>query len=75
MCFMSLALGAYLFVTSINGYMKNDMKPINKVAKGKKSKLDISKQLSIIIREHTGIKQLSFSSVLKRPTQTLAIIL
>lgn len=58
-CFISLALGAYLFATSINRYITDDLKSINEMTRDKKSKSDIFKQLSASILAHTKVKQLS----------------
>ena len=58
-CLISFALGAFLFLTSINGYMTDDLKSLNKMAKDKQSESDIFNQFSIFIRAHANIKQLS----------------
>lgn len=58
-CMTSFTLEAYLFETSINGYIINDLKSINELVKLKKSNSDIFKQLSTINFAHAKSKQLS----------------
>lgn len=60
-CFLSIPLGAYLVVNSLNGFLKSDLKSINKVAKERKSKPDILKAFYRLIRSHADIKQLRFN--------------
>lgn len=69
-CFISFALGGYLFLTFNKAYMIDNLKSINKMVKDKKPKLRkakdrkprtdrISNQLRSFIRMHADIKQLS----------------
>lgn len=59
-CFVTLAFGAYLFATSINRSMKDNLHSISKIAKERKTKeSDIFEQLSTFIHGHADIKQLS----------------
>lgn len=53
-CVALLALGAYLFVTSMNRHMIDNLKSL----KRKNSRLKTLKQLSIFIHTHTKVKQL-----------------
>lgn len=58
--FLSLGLGSYLLTASISEFMKDDLRSINKLAKHKKSKLDIFGPFSKFIRSHIEMKQLSY---------------
>lgn len=54
-----MALGALLYLLSIEGFMKNDLKSINEMANAKKMESDIFKQVSMFIFTHSNVKQLS----------------
>lgn len=58
--FLSFALGAYLFANACSGFMKDDLKSINKLAKHRRSELDILGPFSKFIRLHVELKQLSY---------------
>lgn len=59
-CFLSIALTAFLFVASMNVFIKDGLQSINKMAKDKKSESDIVEPLSRMIRTNAEVKQLSF---------------
>lgn len=58
-CLLSLALGAFLFTVTTEGFMKTDLKSIIKMANANKSESDIFEQLTSVVRTHGRLKQLS----------------
>lgn len=58
-CFVSIALGAYFYAKSLNGFMEDDLQSINEMVKQKKTKTDFIEPFSSFICTHADIKQLS----------------
>lgn len=58
-CFISIAFVSYFIATTLNGFMKDDLQSINKMAKRKTSKSDIFEPFSRFVRSHAEIKELS----------------
>lgn len=58
--FLSIALGTYFIVNSINGFLKNDIESINKAAKSKKHNPHVLESFFRFICAHAEIKQLSY---------------
>lgn len=63
-CILSIPLGSYFLMNSINRLMKKDLKSINKMAKDGKSESDIFESFSRFIRSHAEIKQLSYLKII-----------
>lgn len=58
-CFATIAMGAYLITMSFNGFKKDNLQSINKMAKEKKSETEIFEPFSRFNRTHAEVKQLS----------------
>lgn len=62
-CFITFALGSYLFVSTLTNDVVNYVKSINDDAKKSKSKIDIYKKLSELVHLHSDGKQLSETAI------------